>query len=108
MPTDVELAQVVQDALERYWRAVELADGVRAAWVDAGSVLTVAWSNGTESEAPLLKLLRECERDCERFARAIPRPKGLPGRPAEAVIRAMADETPSARLRQLLEAVPDR
>ena len=108
MPTDVELGQVVQDALERYWRAVELADGVRAAWVDAGSVLTVTWSNGTESEAPLLKLLRECERDCERFARAIPRPKGQPGRPAEAVIRAMAGETPSARLRQLLEAVPDR
>jgi hypothetical protein len=108
MATTAELEQVVQDALERYWRAVELADGVRRAWEDAEMPLTEVLANGVLTESPLLKLLRGCERDCERFARAIPRPKGQSGRPAEAVFRAMAEETPSARLRQLLEAVPDR
>jgi hypothetical protein len=109
MPTDAELEQVVNDSLTRYWAALELADGVRRAWVEAGSVLTVVWSNGIESEAPLLKLLRECERDCERFARAIPRPKGVGGRPGEADHQRRLGESPATLLRdQLIASLPDR
>lgn len=84
--TDDERRQVERDALERYWRAVELADGARAAWEDAGEPLIVQWSNGTESEAPLLKLMREAERDAERMARAIPKPRARPGRDPVAVV----------------------
>ena len=76
MVTDAELEQVVRDALGRYWRAVELADGVRRAWEDAEMPLTEVLANGVLTESPQLKLLRGCERDCERFARAIPEPKG--------------------------------
>jgi hypothetical protein len=86
--TASELEQVARDGLERYWRAVELADGARAAWVEAGRPLTVELSNGVECEAPILKLLRECERDCERLARALPRPAKRPGRPPVAVLGA--------------------
>jgi hypothetical protein len=106
--TEVELQQVAQDALERYWRAVELADGAREAWVAARQPLTEELANGVVTEAPLLKVWRSCERDCERFARAIPMPKGEPGRPAEAVFRQLGGEPPSARLRRLIDAVPDR
>jgi hypothetical protein len=109
MPTEAELEQVVQDSLVRYWAALELADGVRRAWVEAGKVLTVVWPNGIESEAPLLKLLRECERDAERFARAIPRPDKRPGRPGEADHRARFGTPPSMALRDRLPApLPDR
>ena len=38
--SDPELEQVERDALERYWRAVELADGARAAWEQADRPLT--------------------------------------------------------------------
>ena len=101
MATDAELEQVVQDALERYWRSVELADGVRRAWEDAEMPLTEVLANGVLTESPLLKLLRGCERDCERFARAIPKPKGQPGRPQLAVLLAdMAESTPTARQRR--------
>ena len=40
---DDDYLQADRDAWERYCAAVELADGTRAAWVDAGSPLTVAW-----------------------------------------------------------------
>ncbi len=83
---DEDLEQVVRDALERYWKAVERADAVERAWIEAERPLIVAWANGTESEAPLHKLLRECERDCERLARAIPLPPKRPGRKPVAVI----------------------
>ncbi len=88
-----------RDAVERYWRAVGLADGARAAWQEAGCPLTVRWANGTESVAPLLKVLQGCERDAERFARAVPRPPKRPGRPVEAVVRAIG-EAPAAKLRR--------
>lgn len=77
--TDEELLQVERAALARYWRAVELADGVRAAWEKDDRALTVVWPNGTVGEAPLLRLLREAERDCERFARAIPEASAAAG-----------------------------
>jgi hypothetical protein len=97
MATDEELSKVAQDALERYWRAVELADATRLAWEEDGRLLTVVWPNGIESEAPLLKLMRETERDAERFGRAIPRPAGKPGRPQRAVVEA----SPAASLRRV-------
>jgi hypothetical protein len=97
--TDEEALKVEQDALERYWRAVELADGVRAAWEKDGQALTVTWPNGTVSEAPLLKLLREAERDCERFARAIPKPARRPGRKPVATMETTIGKSPAAKLR---------
>jgi len=99
--TDEEALQVERDALERYWRTVELADGVRAAWEQEGSVLTVTWANGTVSEAPLLKLLREVERDCERFARAIPKPARRPGRKPMATLETTIGRSPAAKLRSV-------
>jgi len=99
--TDQEALQVERDALERYWRAVELAGGVRVAWEADGRELTVRWPNGTVSEAPLLKLLREAERDCERFARAIPKPERRPGRKPVAVL----EPSPARRLQQVGKAV---
>lgn len=63
--------------------------------------LTEELANSVVTESPLLKLLRGCERDCERFARAIPKPKGQPGRPQLAVLLAdMAESTPMARQRR--------
>jgi hypothetical protein len=97
--TDEEALQVERDALERYWRAVELADGVREAWTEEGQPLTMAWPNGVVSEAPLLKLLREAERDCERFARAIPTPARKPGRKPVATMEASIGQSPAAKLR---------
>ncbi len=96
-----ELEQVARDAIERYWAAVEMADGVREAWKEQGELLTVEWPNGTQSEAPLLKLLREAERDADRYRRAIPKPTKRPGRKPVAVrsprakLRAVKDKGPS-------------
>jgi hypothetical protein len=59
--------------------------------------LTEELRNGVVTEAPLLKLLRGCERDCERFARAIPKPAKRPGRPTEAVFQL----APARALREL-------
>lgn len=97
--TDEEALQVERDALERYWAALELADGVRRAWETEDKPLTVEWPNGTISEAPLLKLLRETERDCERFARAIPKPARRPGRKPVAIVEATIGASPGAKLR---------
>lgn len=72
---------------------MELADGVREAWEEAGGPLTVEWPNGVESEAPLLKLLRAAEHDADRLARAIPKAAKKPGRKPVAV------PSPVARLR---------
>jgi hypothetical protein len=46
--SDDDALQADRDALERYWHAVELADGIRAAWEEAGKPLIVCWPNGTE------------------------------------------------------------
>ena len=62
MISDEELDQLERDALERYWRALELADGVRQAWEADG------------------KLLRGLERDALRCAQAVARKPGRPGR----------------------------
>jgi hypothetical protein len=97
--TDAERLQVEADAFARYCAAVELVDGVRDAWVAEGRPLTVEWPNGSVSEAPLLKLLRAAERDCERFARAIPKPERRPGRKPVAVIEATVGRSPAQTLR---------
>ncbi len=70
------------------------------AWEADGRELTVKWPNGTVSEAPLLKLLRESERDCERFARAIPKPERRPGRKAVATLEATVGVSPARQLRR--------
>jgi hypothetical protein len=85
--SDEELEQVARDAIERYRRAVELVDGAREAWEEAGQPLTVEWPNGVVSEAPLLKLLRAAERDCDRLARSLPKPPARPGRKPSAVVK---------------------
>lgn len=41
MISDEDLAHVERDALDRYWKAVELADGCRRVWEEAGCPLTV-------------------------------------------------------------------
>jgi hypothetical protein len=88
-----------RDALERYWRAVELAGGVRGGWEAAEMPLTVEWPNGTVSEAPLLKLLRAAELDCDRLSRSIPKPAKRPGRKPVAVIEAGVGLSPGTKLR---------
>ena len=100
-PSADELEQVAGDSLQRYWRAVELVDNVLEAWVDGGKVLTVCYANGIEAEAPLLKLLRECERDAARLARDL-RPPRRPGRQPTAVPKPR-----SARLRAVNGEKPD-
>jgi hypothetical protein len=94
---DEDALRVERDALERYWRAVELADGVRVAWEAEDRPLTFEWPNGVVSEAPLLKLLREVERDAERFARAVPKPAKRPGRKQVAVV----GPSPALKLRSV-------
>jgi hypothetical protein len=82
-----ERDSLARSTLERYWRAAELAADIRAAWEEQGQPLTVIWENGTESEAPLLKLLRDAERDAARFAKLIPLSAARPGRPPVATIK---------------------
>jgi hypothetical protein len=95
--TNEEALQVERDALARYWRAVQRVDGIQQAWQEAGGVLTVVLSNGIECEDALHKLLREAERDCERFARAIPRPeKRRPGRKPVGI----TEPSPAAKVRE--------
>jgi hypothetical protein len=98
--TEDDREQVERDALERYWRAVELADAVRAEWEAAGRPLVVEWPNGTQSEAPLLRLLREAERDAERLARALPKPTKRPGRNPVAVVTPTIGVSPAVRRRR--------
>jgi capsid protein len=93
-----EALQLEQDALHRYWAAVELADSIRQAWEEQGKWLTVTLPNQCEVEAPLLKLLRQAERDCERFARAVPTPERRPGRKPVAVVEPALLRTPLAQL----------
>ena len=87
-----------QEALDRYQRASELAAITREAWEQAGKPLVVSWPNGIESESPLLKLMREAERDAERFLRAVPKSK-RPGRDPVAVVKASVGQSPATRKR---------
>jgi hypothetical protein len=75
----------------------EPADGAGAAREADNKPLTIALSNGVECEAPILKPLRECERDCERPARAIrPNAPGLV-RPAFCTQAAASPIRPATR-----------
>jgi hypothetical protein len=64
-------------------------------------VLVYEYPNGVEAEAPLLKLLRECEKDADRLARALPRPAKRLGRPPVAVIESGVGKSPAAKLRRV-------
>ena len=58
------------------------------AWCDEGQTLTLAAPNGAEYPHPLLKIIREAERDAQRYGEALgikARPQGRPGRHPEAV-----------------------
>lgn len=87
------------DAQARYERAVELASQARREWEEAGSPLLIEWANGTLSEHPLVKLLRECERDCERFARVLA--KKPMGRKPVAVIQSQVGGSPASKIRRV-------
>lgn len=89
---------VDQERQARYERAVERAEQVREAWEADGRPLTWQQNNGIVGEHPLLKLLRESEHDCERYAREVGKRK--PGRPTVGVVRATVGESPVAKLRR--------
>jgi hypothetical protein len=61
--------------------------------------LLVEWSNGDLSQSPLLRLLRECERDCERFSR--PLTKNPRGRKPVAVVEASVGRSRASKLRRV-------
>jgi hypothetical protein len=88
-----------EHAQARYEHALELAAQVRDQWESEGSPLLVEWSNGNVSEHPLVKLLRESERDCERFARVLSRnPRG---RKPVAALEASVGRSPATKLRRV-------
>jgi hypothetical protein len=76
---DVALAQVESmpepdrfyDAVLRFARAVDMADFVRADWVDRGRPLMYEHTNGALVPHPLVKLLAESEKDAARAGRAL-------------------------------------
>jgi hypothetical protein len=76
---DVALAQVESlpdsdrfyDAVLRFARAVDMADFVRADWVDRGRPLMYEHTNGAIVPHPLVKLLAESEKDAARAGRAL-------------------------------------
>jgi hypothetical protein len=76
---DVALAQIASmpepdrfyDAVLRFARAVDMADFVRADWVDRGRPLMYEHTNGALVPHPLVKLLAESEKDAARAGRAL-------------------------------------
>ncbi len=79
-----------RDALERFARTAQLADGIRRAWRDEGSALTIEYSNGMLAPNPLLRMLRDAELDAQRFGLAVgldATKQGRPGRPSTAVVK---------------------
>jgi hypothetical protein len=73
-------------AVERYARAVDFADRVRAEWIDYGRPLITDHVNGAKVVHPLVKLLRDAEHDAATYARDVlldpsRPPKRKPGRP---------------------------
>jgi hypothetical protein len=59
------------DAVLRFARAVDMADFVRADWVDRGRPLMYEHTNGALVPHPLVKLLAEAEKDAARAGRAL-------------------------------------
>jgi len=59
------------DAAIRYARAVDLAEELRAEWIDYGRPKLYTVNNGTLVPHPLVKMLREAETDAARFGRAL-------------------------------------
>jgi len=76
---DVAVAQIESmpepdrfyDAVLRFARAVDMADFVRADWVDRGRPLMYEHTNGALVPHPLVKLLAESEKDAARAGRAL-------------------------------------
>jgi hypothetical protein len=99
--TDEDRMRVADDQFDAYVRARELADAAWAMWVEQGRVLIVTYGNGTEAEAPLLKVARALERDCQRLARSIPKPDKRAGRKPVAVLGPDLGRSPSAKLQAL-------
>lgn len=73
------MATVADDSLERYEAAKALVSAIRERWVSEGSPLTCQGGATGRAEVvhPLVKLLQEAERDCDRFSRSL-----APGRAA--------------------------
>jgi hypothetical protein len=76
---DVALSQIESmsepdrfyDAVLRFARAVDMAEFVRADWMDRGRPLMFEHSNGALVPHPLVKLLAESEKDAARAGRAL-------------------------------------
>jgi hypothetical protein len=73
-------------AVERYARAVDFAERVRAEWIGHGKPYLYDHVNGAKVIHPLVKLLRDAERDAAMYARDVlldpsVATKRKPGRP---------------------------
>lgn len=84
-------AELYDDCVRRYARAIDLADMIRADWISRGAPLLYESPSGALRVHPLVTLLREAEADAAVAARAVfldPSrcPSGrAPGRPRGAV-----------------------
>ena len=77
------------EAARRYASAADREEGARQAWYRAGKVLTLVGANGIEYPHPLLKVIRDAERDAAKYGEAlgiVAKPKGRPGRNPVAVL----------------------
>ena len=87
------------DAADRYSRAVDLEQAIRSEWKSVGSPLLAEGSMGQLVEHPLVKMLKEAERDSARFLELVG--KRRPGRPVGATSapdRPVSAEPPKLRL----------
>lgn len=103
MPDQETLERLEKEALDRYERAVKLAADTRAEWEAIGSPLLYIGHNDIEYEHPLVKLLREAEKDAAARLKDVPKPAGKPGRKPVGVPG--ITKSPAAARRTKLRAV---
>ena len=64
-------APVFADAIRRYACAVDVAERMRADWLDRGAPTFAEHTNGALYEHPLVKSIRGAEREAATFAKAL-------------------------------------
>lgn len=91
---------VEADAVARYVAAQALVAKLEAEWASAGEpVMAVGGATGRAPVPhPLVKMIQDARRDCDRFARALS--KAHAGPAPSAVISSLG-ESPAARLRSV-------